>query len=354
VTPTTHEPQTAARHIEVPPWLLTIGAPVAGGIVGLLIGAVLIALTGADPLVAYRDMWYGAFGGERQVQETILKTTPLLFMGLGLTVAFRARVWNIGGEGQYFIGALLGSVIALSFPGLSQPVLLVAMVLAGAAGGALWALVAGILKVRRGMNEIISTLMLNYIAILFVQYMSRGPLQEPAGYLPESAQFGPAAQLPTFFSSRIHVGVLLALVCVPIVYALLWRTPLGFRLRAVGSRASVARYAGIDINRSILFVLLFSGAFAGIAGIIEVSTLYTRLSGDISGNYGFSGILVALLGRMHPVGVTVASLFFASLFIGAQSMKVVSGLPDALANAIQAIVVLCVLGADALAHRRQV
>jgi len=182
--------------------------------------------------------------------------------------------------------------------------------------------------------------------------MARGPLQEPGGYLPESAQFVAAARLPTFFGGRIHLGVFLALVFIPIVYALLWSTPLGFRLRAVGSRASVARYAGISVEKIILFALTFSGALAGLAGIIEVSTLHTRLKADISGGYGFSGILVALLGRMHPVGVAVASLFFAALTIGAQTMHVIYGLPDALASAIQAIVVLCVLGADALAHRR--
>jgi simple sugar transport system permease protein len=333
--------------------LVTAGAPLAGAVVGLLIGAVLIAIAGVNPWTAYRDMFFGAFGGERQIQETVLKTTPLLLMGLGLTVAFRARVWNIGGEGQYYMGALLGGMVALFFPDWPRPLLIGTMLTAAVIGGALWALVAGLLKVYRGMNEIISTLMLNYIAILFVQYMARGPLQEPGGFLPESAQFVPAAMMPTFFDSRIHLGVILAVLCIPLVYALLWRTPLGFRLRAVGSRVSVARYAGINVNWMVLFVLLLSGALAGISGIVEVSTLHTRIKGTISGNYGFSGILVALLGRMHPAGVAVASVFFASLAIGAQSMKVVSGLPDALANAIQAVVVLCVLGADALAHRRQ-
>ncbi len=354
MTQATMQAGSAPRSFQLPQWLVNLGAPVIGGAVGLLIGAGLIALSGADPWASYQTMWQGAFGGARQIQETILKTTPLLLMGLGLTVAFRARVWNVGGEGQYFMGALFGGIVALSFPGWPQALLIPAMLIAAIIGGGLWALLAGLLKVRRGMNEIISTLMLNYIAILFVQYMARGPLQEPGGYLPESAQFVPAAMMPTFGDTRIHLGVLIALLCIPLVYALLWRTPLGFRLRAVGSRPSVARYAGIHIDRSILFVLFFSGALAGISGIVEVATLHTRIRGDISGNYGFSGILVALLGRMHPVGVAVAAIFFASLTIGAQSMKVVSGLPDALANAIQAVVVLCVLGADALAHRRQV
>lgn len=352
MTPTTMETQTLAHSRRLPKWLATVGAPVAGVVAGLGIGALLILIAGANPFAAYAVMFHGAFGGPRQIEETLLKTAPLLLMGLGLTAAFRARVWNIGGEGQYYIGALIGGTIALTFPTWPRPLLIAAMLIGGVVGGMLWATIAGLLKVRRGMSEIISTLMLNYIAILFMQYVARGPLQQPGGYLPESAQFVQAARMPIVLGDRIHIGVFLALLFVPIVYALLWLTPLGFRLRAVGSRASVARYAGIYVEKIIFFALAFSGALAGLAGIIEVSSLHTRLKGEISGGYGFSGILVALLGRMHPVGVAIASLFFAALTIGAQTMHVVYGLPDALAGAIQAIVVLCVLAADALVHRR--
>ena len=171
------------RRLHLPHWAETVGAPVAGVIVGLLIGALLILLAGADPLAAYAVMARGAFGGTRQIEETLLKAAPLLIMGLGLTAAFRARVWNIGGEGQYYIGALFGGAIALTFPGWPRPLLITAMLVGGVAGGVLWAAIPGLLKVRRGMSEIISTLMLNYIAILFVQYVARGPLQEPGGYL---------------------------------------------------------------------------------------------------------------------------------------------------------------------------
>lgn len=343
----------APRQQRLPPTLVTVGAPVLGGIIGLLIGALLIVVTGHDPVVAYRAMLDGAFGGRRQITETILKASPLLLMGLGLTAAFRARVWNIGGEGQYFMGALFGGAVALFFPQWPRALLLTAMLVAGAAGGMLWALIPAALKIKRGVNEIISTLMLNYIAVLIVQYMARGPLQEPGGYLPESAQFVRAARMPGLFGTRIHLGVLITVLFVPVVYTLLWSTPLGFRMRAVGSRYSVARYAGISVERIILFALTFSGALAGLTGLIEVSTLHTRLKGEISGGYGFSGILVALLGRLHPLGVAVASVFFAALVIGAQSMHVVSGLPAALADAIQAVVVLSVLAADALARRRR-
>ena len=337
----------------IPSWLITLGAPLIGVAAGLLIGALLILLAGEDPLEAYAAMMRGAFGGRRQIEETLLKTAPLLLMGLGLTAAFRARVWNIGGEGQFYMGALAGGAIALNFADQWPRALLIAvMILAGVLGGALWAALAGIFKIRRGISEIISTLMLNYIAILFMEYMARGPMQEPGGYLPESAQFAAAARMPTLFGSRIHGGVVIAFLMVPVVYALLWSTPLGFRLRAVGSRSSVARYAGIKVERLIMFALMFSGGMAGLAGIIEVSSLHTRLKGGISGDYGFSGILVALLGRMHPVGVAIAALFFAALTIGAQSMHVLYQLPVTLAGVVQAVVVLCVLAADAIAHNK--
>ncbi len=349
-----------ATSVELPPTqsrlrslVMAISPPLVGGVIGLVIGGVLILLAGANVGEVYAAMFRGAFGGQRQLTETILKAMPLLMVGLGLTVAFRARVWNIGGEGQFFMGALFGSVIALSFPELPRPLLLTMILMAAVIGGMLWALLAGYMKIKWNVNIIISTLMLNYIAIFFVLYMARGPLQDPNGYLPESAQFISAARLPTFFGTRIHLGVLLTLLLVPLVYALLWYTPLGFRLRAVGSRASVARYAGVSVERSILFVMAFSGGLIGLAGIIEVLSLHTRLKGNISGGYGFTGILVALLGRMNPVGVLVSAFLFAALIIGAESMHVVSGLPSALADAIQAIIVLSVLAVDGLVRKRR-
>jgi simple sugar transport system permease protein len=330
----------------------TIGAPLIGAIIGLLIGAVLILIAGANPLEAYRNLWMGAFGGQRQITETILKTTPLLIVGLGLTAAFRVRVWNIGGEGQFVMGALMGGLVALYLTALPRFILIPVMLLAGMLGGALWALIPAFLKIKAGMSEIISTLMLNYIAIFFMEYLARGPLQEPGGYLPVSAKFDPITRMPVIVPPRIHLGFLLALILVPLVYVLLWKTPLGFRLRAVGSKASVARYAGIHVEKAIIFALMFSGALAGLAGIVEVSAIHTRLKANIVCGYGFDGILVALLGRMHPVGVLIASVFFAALCIGSESMHAMYGLPVALADSIQAIIVLSVLAVDALARWR--
>ncbi|MCB0195468.1 MAG: ABC transporter permease [Anaerolineae bacterium] len=344
---------TSPSHRFRPPRLVRlIGAPILGGIVGLLLGAVLIMLAGADPLAAYQTMLAGAFGGPRQLTETTLKVGPLLLMGLGLTIAFRCKVWNIGGEGQYFMGALAGAGIGLLLQdSLPAVVLIPLMLLAGVLGGALWAGIAAFLKLRFGLNEIITTLMLNYIAEFTLLYLAREPLKDPDSFLPQSAQLVGAARMPTLFDSRIHIGVLLALLLVPAVYVLLWQTPLGFRLRAIGSSQSVSRYAGMNVALGLSLALLLSGAFAGLAGVIEVSALHTRLKDGISGNYGFTGILVALLGRLHPVGVVFAAIFFAALSIGAQTMHSVYGLPIALAQVIQGLVVLFVLAADALARR---
>ena len=340
--------RTVARSV-----LRGLGPPVLGVVLALLIGTVLILLSGSDPLVAYQAMLKGAFGGSRQLTETALRATPLLLIGLGLTVAFRARVWNIGAEGQYFMGALSGGVVALQFPFLPAFVLIPLMLVAGLLGGALWGLIPALLRTRRGMNEIITTLMLNYVAILILEYMARLPLRDPDGFLPETAKFVRAARLPNLFDSRIHIGVIIALVLIPLVYYLIWRTPIGFRLRAIGSSAGVARFAGINVEWGIIFVLMFSGALAGLSGIIEVSYLHSRLKSGISGGFGFTGILVALLGRLHPLGVLFGAIFLSALTIGAQSMHTLTGLPITIADTIQALVVLFVLGVDAYFRLRR-
>lgn len=334
------------------PRFLSVGAPILGVIVGLFIGALLILIAGSDPIGAYKVMAVGAFGGTRQITATLMQAGPILLIGLGLAAAFKARVWNIGAEGQYYMGALLGGIVGLYLPNLPRPLLIAAMLVGGMIGGGLWALIPAVLKIKRGMNEIISTLMLNYIAILFVTYLTRGPLQDPGSYLPVSSQLVSAARMPELFGTRIHLGLLIAVLLVPLVHGLLWSTPLGFKLRAVGERASVARYAGINVEWIITFALMFSGALAGLAGIAEVSAVHTRLKANISMGYGFTGILVSLLGRMNPFGIAVASLFFAGLTTGVEAMHVVYRLPVTLAEATQAIIVLSVLGVDAIVQKR--
>ncbi|MBW4443386.1 MAG: ABC transporter permease [Plectolyngbya sp. WJT66-NPBG17] len=327
-------------------------APIIGAILALLLSGILLQFSGANPLQAYQVMLMGAFGGSRQITETLLKATPLLIIGLGMTIAFRCRVWNIGAEGQYYIGALCGSLVALTLPDLPTGVLIPLILIAGTLGGALWSAIAGVLYLLRGINLIICTLMLNYIGILAVQYAARVPLRQPDGFLPESASFSSNAQIPVLFGTRLHWGMTIALLLVGGVYILLWHTPLGFHLRAVGSRLSVARSMGIKTGQSILIALMMSGGLAGLAGIIEVSHTYTRLKGEISDSYGFSGILVALLGQLHPIGVLIASVLFSALMVGAQSLNVTLQIPASAAQVIQALVVLFVLAGSALSNRR--
>jgi general nucleoside transport system permease protein len=328
-------------------------APLAGAAVGLLIGAALIAASGADPLAAYEGLLRGALGGPRQLTETALKATPLLIVGLGLVVAFRCRVWNIGAEGQYLAGALAGVLVGLAGQGgLPAWALVPLMLAAGVAGGALWAGVAAWLRLRFRVDEIIATIMLNFVAAYAVSYLARGPLRDPAGFLPQSARLEDAARLPTLPGSRIHLGVLVALLLVPAVHVLLWRTVQGFRLRAVGAGPGVARAAGMNVGAGLAFAFLCSGALAGFAGVVEVSALHARLKDGVSADYGFAGILVALLGRLHPAGVLLAATFFAALTIGTQAMHSAHGLPASLAQVLQVTVILVTLGADALARRR--
>lgn len=341
-----------ARRFLSPSALWTGLAPLGGALVGFLVGAGLIALAGVNPLDAYRFMLEGAVGGSRQITETLLKAGPLLLMGLGLTVAFRSKMWNIGGEGQYVMGALGAVLVALPLQNtLPAVVLIPLMLVVGAALGGAWAGIAAWLKVKRGVSEIISTLMLSYIALFLVAYIARVPLKDPASFLPQSAELVGGARMPVLPGTRLHLGLLLAALAAPTIYVLLWKTPLGFRLRAIGSSQSVSRYAGMNVAGGLVFALLFSGALAGLTGVIEVSASFARLKDGIAAGYGFTGILVALLGRLHPVGVLLSALFFAALLNGAQTMQSLTGLPISLAQVIQALIVLCVLGADALARR---
>jgi ABC-type uncharacterized transport system permease subunit len=355
-TPSSLLPQVAtpfARRLFSLAAVRAIVAPLVGALLGFLVGGILILIAGANPLEAYRIMIEGAVGGPRQITETLLKAAPLLIMGLGLTVAFRSKMWNIGGEGQYLMGAFGAVLVALPLQHALPAILLIPiMFIAGALFGAGWAGIAAWLKIKRGVSEIISTLMLSYVALFLISYFARGPLKDPTSFLPQSAELIGAARMPVFPGTRIHLGIVLAALFVPIIYVLLWKTPLGFRLRAIGSSRSVSRYAGMNVVWGLAFALLFSGALAGITGVMEVSASFTRLKDGIAAGYGFAGILVALLGQLHPVGVLLSALFFAALSNGAQTMQSLTGLPISLGQVIQALIVLFVLGADAFARRR--
>src|SRR5215831_8806585 len=332
----------------IPDWVTAILLPLVGVLLALLVGAVLILLVHVDPVTAYSALIKGAVGGPRQLTETALVAAPLLIIGLGLTVVFRSQVWNIGAEGQYTVGALAGGIVSLALPSVPSVMLVALMLLAGLLGGALWAGLAALLKVRYRISEIISTLMLNYVAYDLLLFIARVPFKDPSSNLPQSARLVP---MPTLPGSILHIGVIIGLILVPIIYVLLFKMPIGLKWRAVGSNPNVARFAGIQVERTAISALVFSGALAGLAGIIQASTIIGRLKDGISGGFGFTAILVALLGRLHPVGVLFAAMFFAVLNNGAEAMSISANVPVAIATVIQALVVLFMLGGDALARR---
>jgi general nucleoside transport system permease protein len=322
-------------------------APSIGLLAGLLVGAGLIMAAGLNPIEAYRVMVRGIFGGSYQITEVLLFSTPLLFNALGACISFRANIFNIGGDGQYYFGALFGTLIALYCATLPRIPLVLLFLIAGCIGGALWALIPALLKIFSNVNEIISTLLLNYVAIFFITYLVRIPLNDPDGYLPVSAKFPDIVRLPELFGTRIHLGVLLAFILVPIVWFFLWRTPLGLKARGIGSSKSVAQFVGFPFNKIYVLIFLFAGSLAGLAGAIQVNTLHLRLKSDIGTGYAFNGALIALLSRLNPIAAAVVALLFGALEVGVGAMQAIGGVPPQLATSIKAIMVLAVLIVEA-------
>jgi simple sugar transport system permease protein len=298
-------------------------------------------------------MFTGAFGSLDALADTLMRATPLLLTALGTTVAFKGGQWNIGGEGQIYFGALGATLTALAFSGLPLWLHLPLCVVGGFLGGALWALPAGLLKAGRGVSEIITTLMLNYVAVFLIGYLVNGPLQGASDFMPQTATIPETARLPLLSDgARLHAGAVLALLLVIAVYFLLQRTTLGYNFRAVGENARASRYGGIRVPLVIVLVMAISGGLSGLAGANEVLGYHYRLFDGISPGYGFTGIIVALLGRLNPFGALASSVLFSGLIVGANEMQRVVGVPTAIAGIIQATIVLFVLGAEILVEYR--
>jgi ABC-type uncharacterized transport system permease subunit len=328
-----------------PPALLAIAAPVAAGLAALILAAIPLAFAGASPLEAYGFMFRGSFGSLFAFSETLTRTTPLILTGLAAAVAFRAKFWNIGGEGQLYAGAL--AAVAVGAGAFEGPALLMVplVLVAGALAGALVLLGPAILKIRFGADEVVTTLLLNFVILLFVQMMLEGPLQDPMGMgWPQSAPIVDAAVLPPLIPRmRIHSGLVLALVAAAAVQFLMRRTVWGMEVRAVGENAAAARYAGIPVTATIVRVALLSGALAGLAGVGEVAGLKGYLTSDLSPGFGYAGIVVAMLAGLSPLGVVAAALFIAGVFVGADSMSRGMGVSSYIADLVVALSLLSVL-----------
>ncbi|MEL7608109.1 MAG: ABC transporter permease [Bacillota bacterium] len=318
--------------------------PLVSVILALTVGAIIIAALGLSPMKAYACLWQGSFGSVNSIGESIVKMTPLVFTGLSFALGRRCGVTNLGAEGQLFMGALGATAVGIFLKGLPMAIHIPLAIVVSFLCGGLWGFFAGGLKVKFGASEIITTIMLNHIARNFVNYMVTGPMIEPPGNWPQTAQVEPSAVLPKLISgTRIHLGIVIAVLFAIFVYYFLWKTTKGFETRVVGFNSEAARYAGIKPKSTILFAMFFAGGLAGLAGATEILGVQFRLIQDFSANVGFEGIAVALLGRNNPFGVLISAILFGALKAGSNTMQLLAKIPAALAYIIQALVILFIL-----------
>ncbi|MBN2469756.1 MAG: ABC transporter permease [Anaerolineae bacterium] len=334
-------------------------APLVAVLLALLVGAFIILALGKNPIEAYGAMLDGAFGSQSALFRTLTRATPLLLVAIGISIAFRGGMINIGAEGQLFVGAIAATAFSLAFSGvLSGWLLAILSMVVGALAGAAWGAVPGVLKARFDVNEILSTVMMNSIATQLLIYLLSGPMIDPeqvrmgtrvpqSSQLPEEMWLGRLAP-----PSQIHVGLFIAIAMAFVVYILLWRTTLGYRIRAVGQNREASRYAGISVPRYLALSLILSGALAGLGGAVEVMGVTHRMVEGFAVGYGFSGIVVALFGRLHPIGAIPSSILFGALLVGADKMQRTVQIPSATIIAIQGLIVVFVVSSDIWVRRR--
>jgi len=336
---------------------LRLALPVLAMLVALLIGALMLLLLKANPLTAYAALANGVFGNMYGFTQSLAKATPLLLVGLGICIAFRASVINIGGEGQIIAGALMATWFSLTYRTWPGYLLLPSTMIMGFLAGAVWGFIPGILKVRFSVNEILSTVMMNAIAIQLMNFLLRGPLMDPQGvlegtFLPQSERLPRQVWLPRLVpQTLLHAGAIIAVVLAVVVYVFLWRTTIGYRIRAVGLNREASRHAGINVPVYQALSLTLAGGFAGLAGVFEVIGVQHRLMDGITSGYGFSGIVAALFGGLHPLGLIPASWLFGSLLVGADKMQRAVQVPSALIDTVLGLVVMFVVGSNLLSRR---
>jgi ABC-type uncharacterized transport system permease subunit len=304
----------------------------------------LILLVGSDVAKAVTGFSNGIFGSTYAIAEVLVKATPLTLCGLGIAIGFRSGFTNLGAEGQLYMGAIAATSVALFLPGLPALITIPLMLLAGFLLGGIWALIPGFLKAKFKISEVIVTIMFNYIAINIVGILVRTILKDPDYPYPMSAEFPGSAILPTLLQpTRLHAGLIIAILCAVLIYILVWKTPIGFQMRAVGLNPRASQCSGISVYRSIILSALISGGLAGIAGVSEVAGLHHKLLEGLSPDYGYVAIIVALLGNNHPVGVVVAGLGIAALQVGSLAMQRSAGVPTAISLIFMGAIVLLIL-----------
>jgi len=331
---------------EVPRWL-AYGSSVFTILAALLVGAVALVTLNVNPLDAYQVMFVQQLTGLTGISNVLEKSTPLILAGLAVYIPLRAGLWNIGATGQIYIGAIIGTWIGINVTAPSF-VLLILMFLGAALGGMLWGFIPGYLRAKWGVNEIITSLLISYAAIEINGYMVRGPMQGGAGNFPVSAVLPSGAQLPEIPIIESHIGILIALLFAVIVYVVVQKTNVGYEITFTGSNPDAARQAGMNSFYIYVMVFVAAGALAGMAGLIEIAGVQDRLRPDFSPGYGFTAIVVALLGRGNAFKVVLAALFFGLLLVGGTSLEVAYTVPSALVEVIQALVILFLITAEFL------
>lgn len=331
-------------------------APLIALLITLLAGLVLFAMLGVPVGAAFYAFFVEPVSSLYGLAELGVKATPLVLIGVALSIGFRAQVWNIGAEGQLILGAITGAVVALYFYEIDGWYVLPLMMFASVLGGMLWSSIPALLKTRFGVNEILTSLMLTYVAVLLLSYLVSGPLRDPDGFnFPESRLFHDAALLPRILDgTRLHAGALVALAVVVAGWLLLSHTLLGFALRVNGAAPRAGAYAGFSQSKLVWFALLLGGGCAGLAGLFEVAGPIGQLQPSVSPGYGFTAIIVAFLGRLHPIGVLFAGLVMALSYLGGESAQITLSLPIAVTGVFQGLLLFFLLATDVLIYYRVV
>lgn len=330
---------------EMPSKWWTIGIPIISAFIALLLASIPLTLAGANILEAYRQMANGIFGSTFAFTEMLTRATPLIFTGLAATIAFRAKLWNIGAEGQLYLGAMAAVAVGTGLIDAPAFILIPIILLVGALSGAIGMAAPTYLKTRFGADEVVTTLLLNFIVIIFLQMMLEGPLKDPMGMgWPQSEPIVDNGVLPQLLPRmRMHAGLIIALLTAGLVHIFLSKSIWGFKIRAVGENPSAARHAGINVQHTFMGAAIISGAIAGLAGVSEVAGLRGYLTTDLSPGFGYTGIVVAMLAGLSPIGVVISAIFIASIFVGADTMSRAIGVSSYLADLVVALSLICVL-----------
>jgi len=327
--------------------------PVIAVVITFIITAILVIASHADPFQAYYYFLVYPLTGRVSASEVLVSATPLLFTGAAATFAFSAGYWNIGGEGQLMAGAMAGGGMGLLLGGVSPWLAIPIMILAGFAGGMLWALIPALLKVKLAVDEIVTTLLMNTVFAFFVSYVLNGVWRSPTSGWPQSPEIAQSAHFPPLFDGyRPHLGLVLALLILVAIWVVLNRTPLGLQMRSIGLGMEAARFSGVRIERTMLIAALISGGIAGLGGLSEVAGLQFHVVETISNNFGYTGIIVAMLGGLNPIGTTIAALFLGLIGIGAQSVSQSLGVPVYLGDVVEATMLLVTLAMLVLQNYR--